>query len=252
MPQSSQHADPSLERTGLEGQSQGSELEAPHASGPPEAASAEPQPRRRQPPGFLFLGVVASVCLLADAITKAWAENALSKLTLEAPAIVLVDECLALQLAYNQGGAFGMLSGEDASWRRPFFLLISAAAVVFIVSLYRKTSEDQWPLKWGLPLVLGGALGNLADRITKGQVVDFIDYQAGWVQGMNELISKVNDGWHVTRHWPTFNVADICICTGVGLMAIDMFISKRQKTAAPRPASGPEQSLAQHAAKGQS
>jgi signal peptidase II len=249
MPQSSEHAEPPPEGADEALRRAASDLGDPPGSGPD--AGSEREPRGSKPPGFLFLGLVASVCLLGDAVTKAWAETVLSKLTLESPAIVLVDECLAFQLAYNQGGAFGMLAGEDASWRRPFFLLISGAAVVFIVSLYRKTAEDQWPLKWGLPLVLGGALGNLADRVTKGQVVDFIDYQSSWVEVMNQLIFRLNDGWHVTRHWPTFNLADICICIGVGLMAIDMFISKRDGASAPALDSDGDPSLTQHAAEGE-
>src|SRR5690606_15301068 len=82
-------------------------------------------------------------------------------------------------------------------------------------------------LKWGLPLVLGGALGNLSDRVTRGSVVDFIDYRADWIESMNRGIAKVFSSWSVTDHWPTFNVADIAICIGVGLMAIDMFTSRR-------------------------
>jgi signal peptidase II len=59
-------------------------------------------------------------------------------------------------------------------------------------------------------------------------VVDFIDYRAGWVESMNQLITKLVSTWHVTDHWPTFNVADICICVGVGLMALDMLGSGRR------------------------
>lgn len=192
--------------------------EAEAASGAPLAAG----------PSFVFMAVVASLVLLADAVTKYWAETTLSLLPPHQPNIVLIEDVLNFHLAYNKGGAFGMLSSEDDSWRGPFFLLISFAAVAFIVSLYRRVAEKQWALKWGLPLVLGGALGNLADRISKGQVVDFIDYKAGWVKLMNETINSLNPDWHITSHWPTFNVADMCICAGVALMAIDMFTSSRQ------------------------
>lgn len=192
--------------------------------------SAEPaiEPSRTAevgPPSYVFLGVLSAVALIADAVTKWWAEGRLSQLTREEPAIVLIDDVLAFTLAYNKGGAFGMLAGEDDVWRRPFFLLMSAGASVFIISLYRKIQPNQWALRWGLPLVLGGALGNFADRLVKGRVVDFIDYRADWVEVMNRMISKVNASWHVTSHWPTFNVADICICVGVGLMVVDMFTS---------------------------
>jgi signal peptidase II len=191
----------------------------------PSAASAVDASRRATvaPPSYLFLGTIAAVSLIADAVTKLWAESTLGRLTRVEPSIVLIDDVLTFTLAYNKGGAFGMLAGGDGVWRRPFFLLVSAGASLFIISLYRKIQPNQWALRWGLPLVLGGALGNFADRLAKGKVVDFVDYRAGWVEAMNELIAKVNPTWHVTSHWPTFNVADICICIGVGLMVVDMF-----------------------------
>jgi signal peptidase II len=200
-------------------------------SNPPAAHEAPVAAPR--PPNFLFMAGVSATALLADAVTKYWAETTLAARPPGQPSIVLVDDVLAFQLAYNRGGAFGMLSTGDEAWRGPFFLLVSCAAVAFIVSLYRRVAPQQWALRWGLPLVLGGALGNLADRIAKGKVVDFVDYQAGWVQTMNELIKKVNDGWHVTDHWPTFNVADMCICAGVALMAIDMFSTSRGSLETP-------------------
>lgn len=116
--------------------------------------------------------------------------------------------------------------------RRPFFLLVSVAAILFIVSLYSRLTPGQRALKWGLPLVLGGALGNLTDRIVRTSVVDFIDYRADWITRMNEAIARVYPQWNVTDHWPTFNVADIAICIGVALMAIDMVGSKQPPAAA--------------------
>src|SRR5690606_4520942 len=129
--------------------------------------------------------------------------------------------------AYNQGGAWGLFAGADEMVRKPFFLGVSAFAVFFIISLYSRLHPSQKALKWGLPLVLGGALGNLSDRITRSQVIDFIDYRGEWVLAMNTFIRRYVDGWTLTDHWPTFNVADIAICIGVGLMAVDMFTSRR-------------------------
>jgi signal peptidase II len=214
----------------------------------PEAGAA----RSELPPGtgadaagehprasFKFFGAVAAICLLADVVTKAWAEVELTRRTAFDP-LVIVEGNLNLALAYNRGGAWGLLQNASENVRRPFFLVVSVAAIAFIVSLYGKLQPNQRALRWGLPLVLGGALGNLADRVTRGSVVDFIDYRAGWVETMNELLAKLVSGWHVTDHWPTFNVADISICVGVGLMAVDMLTSSRRRAersaaAAPHP-----------------
>ena len=94
---------------------------------------------------------------------------------------------------------------------------------------YRRLQPRQYALKWGLPLVLGGALGNVFDRVRYGYVIDFIDYRADWIKTFNELIGKYYSRHVVTDHWPTFNVADIAICVGVALMAIDMLTSRRGK-----------------------
>jgi len=187
-------------------------------------------------PSFIFFAAVSAFCLLADVLTKAWAEVELTRRSPLDPMVVFEGH-LNFALAYNRGGAWGLLQNASETLRRPFFLVVSVAAIAFIVSLYGKLLPNQRALRWGLPLVLGGALGNLADRVTRGSVVDFIDYRASWVEGMNQLIAKVAGGWHVTDHWPTFNVADISICVGVGLMAVDMLTSgRRNAERAPREA----------------
>jgi len=181
----------------------------------------------------VFFGVVAAISLIIDVASKAWAEIVLSKRTVVDPSIVLIEDHLAFTLAYNRGGAWGLLQNASESIRRPFFLLVSVLAIGFIVSLYARLSPRQHALKWGLPLVLGGALGNLSDRVTRGSVIDFIDYRADWIESMNRGIARLFSSWSVTDHWPTFNVADIAICVGVGLMAVDMFTSRRLPEQAP-------------------
>lgn len=161
-------------------------------------------------PSYVFLGLVSIVTLACDVVTKAWAARHLDAY----PGVVEVwNNHVTLVLARNRGGAWGLLQSTSENVRRPFFLLVSVAAIAFIMALYRRLLPRQRALRWGLPLVLGGALGNVLDRIRYGQVIDFIDIHVVW---------KGAD-----RHWPTFNVADIAICVGVGLMAIDMFTSKR-------------------------
>lgn len=175
-------------------------------------------------PSTTFLAVVSIVSLASDIVTKLWAEKKLEGY----PGYVnVLDNHLMFVLAKNKGGAWGLLQGQSENVRRPFFLLVSVAAIAFIVTLYRRLQPSQHALKWGLPLVLGGALGNVFDRIRYGFVIDFIDYRADWIKKLNELIQKKYPAHIVTDHWPTFNVADIAICVGVALMAIDMLTSRR-------------------------
>ena len=199
------------------------------ASRPPLPGVADGDVER---PTFLFFGIVAGASLLADVITKAWAEVVLSKRLYQMePGIVLIEDHLTFTLAYNKGGAWGLLADASETIRRPFFFAVSVLAVLFIVSLYSKLVKGQHSLTWGLPFVLGGALGNLSDRVTRSGVIDFIDYRADWVLAMNQGLAKglkvIGQGWGLTDHWPTFNIADVAICIGVGLMAVDMFTSRR-------------------------
>jgi signal peptidase II len=181
-----------------------------------DVVAPEPLPsaRHRAAP-YWFLGVVTLISLGLDLVTKEWAMGAFEGARKSVPhQIVVVKGFLSLIYAKNKGGAWGLLQNENESLRRPFFLIVSVVAIVFIVSLYRRLAPGQSALKWGLPLVLGGALGNLIDRVRYGYVVDFIDNYLTW--------------GGVERHWPTYNVADISICIGVGLMAIDMFTPRRK------------------------
>lgn len=180
--------------------------DAPVPPAAPEAVVAGPAWR----PNFVFLAVVSIVSLVADLGTKGWAQ---ARLVHKWHHIGVIEPFFGFTLAENRGGAWGLLQDQPETIRRPFFLGISVVAIIFIVSLYRKLTRDQLALRWGLPLVLGGALGNLVNRIQLNYVVDFIDVRARW--GGRE------------HAWPTFNVADVVIVVGVGLMAVDMFSSRR-------------------------
>ena len=178
-----------------------------------------PRPVLSWKPSYVFLIAVTVVNLVLDIGSKQWIKRYFdaSHAARAMRKIEVIPKYVNLIFATNKGGAWGILQGEQESLRRPFFLAVSVAAIVFILSLYRKLTPEQRALRWGLPLVLGGALGNLVDRIVYGWVIDFIDCYA--VIGADE------------KHWPTFNVADIAICIGVGLMAIDMFTTRESKAA---------------------
>lgn len=205
------------------------------SSNSPEGTSAdstaenetEPSEPRRNKSRIVLFAVLAGVSLVLDLWSKSWAERTLTRNGPFETTVTVIKDHLWFSLAHNKGGAWGLFRDAPDAVRRPFFVVVSVVAIFFILSLYRKLHENQWALKWGLPLVLGGALGNLADRITRVGVVDFIQYRAGWVGTMNSIIHKLNSNWVVVDYWPTFNVADVAICIGVGLMAIDMIISKR-------------------------
>ncbi|MGH7434293.1 MAG: signal peptidase II [Polyangiaceae bacterium] len=200
----------------------------------------------RPSPSYVFLAIVALGTLVADVATKSWAERHLDGL----PGTLDVWKAhLTLLLAKNRGGAWGLLQSTSENVRRPFFLLVSVAAIAFIMTLYRRLQGHQSALKWGLPLVLGGALGNVFDRIRYGHVIDFIDAHTVYPAFLSRML---HEPLGVDHHWPTFNVADIAICVGVGLMAVDMFTSKRilhfpvvrvtpAQSGEPVPASLPEQ-----------
>ena len=124
----------------------------------------------------------------------------------------------SLVLAFNTGAAFSFLAGAGG-WQRWFFAAIAVVASVIIVWLLRRGGDRVYCL--GLALILGGALGNLWDRLTLGKVVDFLLFHyAGWA-------------------YPAFNVADSAITVGAALLIIDSF---RQRRAPRRPAT-PEKRL---------
>lgn len=186
----------------------------------PEVVDEAPPPPAPKP-NYVFLAVTSVVFLAADLITK---HLAVKNLEGSERRHVVIKNFFSFTLAHNKGGAWGLLGDQPDHIRLPFFFAISAVAVVFIVSLYRRLEPRQVALKWALPLVLGGALGNLADRVRHQYVVDFID----WYVVIDNKAS----------HWPTFNVADVWIVVGVGLMIVDMFTPRkpvvRAKPSAPR------------------
>jgi signal peptidase II len=112
-----------------------------------------------------------------------------------------------LVLVHNRGAAFSFLAGASG-WQREFFMAVAAIASVWIVWLLRRhRTETLFCL--ALSLILGGALGNLIDRVHIGAVVDFLDFHA------------------FGYHWPAFNVADAAISCGAGLLIWDAFRGSR-------------------------
>lgn len=111
-----------------------------------------------------------------------------------------------LVLAFNKGAAFSFLAGAPG-WQTPLFIAVAAVAIIVVSVLLARSPGD--PLVCaGLALILGGALGNLIDRLRYGQVVDFLDFHLS--------------DWH----WPAFNVADSAITIGAGLLIFESLLRR--------------------------
>ncbi len=188
------------------------------ADGATSPVEVSPPPSvEAKPPSYVLLAVIAGISLAADLGTKIWAKEALSGPNRRSRLLNrmhIIPDHLDFIFAQNPGGAWSFMRSVPEGLRRPFFLIVSASAIVFIISIYRRVRPEQWGMRWGLPFALGGAFGNLVDRIRYGWVVDFVD-----------IYVNRSGGEH---HWPTFNVADIAIVIGVGLMAFEMMRPRRE------------------------
>jgi signal peptidase II len=144
---------------------------------------------------------IAMAIIIADQATKMVVSNVLC---CRAP--IALTPFFNLVLAHNTGAAFSFLAGEPG-WQRWFFASIALVASIVISVLlikHARMAGQRWFCA-GLALILGGALGNLVDRVLYGYVVDFLDVYVG------------------TWHWPAFNVADSAISVGAALLIFDSF-----------------------------
>ncbi len=143
----------------------------------------------------LFWPVVAGL-LVSDFVTKWWAVRALSPVHTRHE---VIGDWLTFTLLYNPGAAFGLHVGE---WSRWIFTALTVGAAFILVRMYRETEDGDTLKVTSLGMILGGAFGNLIDRLRSGQgVVDFIDVGIG------------------EHRWPTFNIADIGVSCGAVLLA---------------------------------
>lgn len=115
-------------------------------------------------------------------------------------AVPVIPGFFSLTHVYNTGAAFSMMHDSNR-----FFTILSLA--VFLALVFLRKHFPGFLMQWGWVLILSGILGNVTDRILRGHVVDFLDFQFG------------------SYHWPAFNVADSCICVAAGLFLISGFSS---------------------------
>jgi signal peptidase II len=122
----------------------------------------------------------------------------------------------------NPGAAWSILAKADPKFRVLFLTVVSFAAIIFIIGFVRKLPASEKMVLIALSLIMGGAIGNLIDRIRLGYVIDFIEWYAG------------------SLHWPTFNVADSAISSGIALLVLNSVVDlvrrkQNQGLASPTP-----------------
>lgn len=149
---------------------------------------------------------LSAIVFVLDQVTKLYFEGSLQMYQ----QIVVIPGYFSWTLAYNTGAAFSFLA-DHGGWQRWLFAVIAiGVSAVLVVWLRRLPRRGQGWLALGLALVLGGALGNLFDRVAYGHVIDFI------------LVH-----WQNRWYFPAFNIADCAISVGAVLLALDMFKSEK-------------------------
>lgn len=144
---------------------------------------------------------LAGLVIVLDHLTKWWVSS-----TMDYQQTIPVFSFFSFVLVHNYGAAFSFLA-DAGGWQRWFFIAVGAVATVVIIQLLRKHAHEP-RMAWALALVLGGALGNVIDRVMLGYVVDFLYFH---YQGFA---------------WPAFNIADSAISVGAAILIWDSLFSK--------------------------
>ncbi len=154
---------------------------------------------------LIWLWLAAGV-LGFDRWTKVLAESQL----IEGFANPVIAGFFDLTLLYNRGAAFGFLA-EAGGWQRWIFTALAIVMSIVLIIWIKRTPLPIWWLNCGLALILGGALGNLYDRVMQGKVVDFLSFHFG------------------NYSFPAFNIADIAISCGAFLLIVDMLFFEKKR-----------------------
>src|SRR5690348_9815126 len=148
--------------------------------------------------------LIAVCIVLLDRISKL----AVQKRILLHDSISVIPNFFRITHVENRGAAFGLFADSPSEWKIAVLVLFSLVALVIVSALLWKNSHAMTTTGIGLALILGGAIGNLWDRLFSGQVVDFLDFYVG------------------SYHWPAFNLADSAIVVGALLLVTEILFSK--------------------------
>ncbi len=171
----------------------------------PQAASSGVRWTRFIPGATPWL-LLSTVIVVLDQWTK---QLATDNLAYGRP--LVVNDYFDLTLLHNTGAAFSFLAGAGG-WQKYFFITLSSVvSLLLTVWLARLPARGRYLLVIGLACILAGAVGNLIDRASLGYVVDFLHFH------------------YEQRYWPAFNIADVAISVGAGLVIIDAFVNKEEE-----------------------
>jgi len=159
------------------------------------------------PRKYTLLLITVGLVIFADQLSKLGADAVLWP----HQSITVIAHYFDITYVRNPGGAFGLFAGADRWMVRPLLLGFSVVAMVIIILVYRSTPADRLLTRLAVSLILGGAVGNLIDRLRFDEVIDFLDVH-----------------WY-DYHWPAFNLADAAITIGVALLCWDLLFGRPTK-----------------------
>ena len=153
---------------------------------------------------YIRLALIVGCVVALDQTTKALVQKTMALYH----SVPVIPGFFSLTHIHNPGGAFGFMARQGPGVRAFLFLAVSFLAILLLFYLYRKIPVTYQWLSAGLALIMGGATGNLIDRVRFGEVIDFLDFYIG------------------THHWPAFNVADSAVTVGISVLLIHMVLGK--------------------------
>jgi signal peptidase II len=156
---------------------------------------------------YTLLLITVGVIVLSDQITKLYVDAVMWP----HQSITVIENYVDITYVRNPGGAFGLFARANREVIRPLLLGLTAVAVVIMILIYRSTPPNRLLVRLAFALIMGGAIGNLIDRLRFDEVIDFIDVH--WSH----------------YHWPAFNIADAAITVGVAILCWDLLFGKVAK-----------------------
>lgn len=156
---------------------------------------------------YVLLGLVSLSIIVIDQVTKVYIMQTMRL----HESVVIIPNLFSITYIRNPGAAFGILSTSSGSFRFIFFGLTSLFALGLLGTILVRMPKDDWMGQISVVAILGGAIGNLLDRLRYGEVIDFLDFYIN------------------TYHWPAFNVADSAITVGVIFLVLHFTFEKQKE-----------------------